>query len=112
MTNHDQKSPSPDKEKERKAKKPKYKENKFRYKLIVDEPPQTSETMNRDNPLNLRDQEGYRQELELMKQAHKVMLRNIYSQNIRKKQPDVNAEDRYYDFLNFNTVKEMIDGYL
>ena len=68
--------------------------------------------MNRDNPLNLRDQEGYRQELELMKQAHKVMVRNVYSQNQRKRQPDVNAEDRYYDFINYNTVKEMIDGYL
>ena len=40
------------------------------------------------------------------------MLKNITATNVRKKQPDVNAEDRYYDFINYNAVKEMIDGYL
>ena len=62
--------------------------------------------------MKLGDAEGYRQELELMKNAHKVALTHIDAIERRGRNADVKAEDRMYDFINYNTVKEMIEGYM
>jgi len=62
--------------------------------------------------MNIGDPEVYRQELELMKSTHKVLVGRIDAGVKRKRQPDVRAEDKMYDFINYTTVKEMIEGYL
>ena len=62
--------------------------------------------------MKLGDAEGYRQEMELMKNAHKVAMAHVDALERRARNADVKAEDRMYDFINYNTVKEMIEGYM
>ena len=83
---------------------------KKKYQYLVNT--KTSEANNPANPMNIGDPEVYRQELELMKSTHKVLVGRIDAGVKRKRQPDVRAEDKMYDFINYTTVKEMIEGYL
>ena len=92
----------------KKQQKPK---KKIKYHYIVDRP-STSEALNMRNPMKLGDAEGWKTEMELMKNAHKVAMGHIDALDKRKRNADVKSEDRMYDFINYNTVKEMIEGYM
>ena len=62
--------------------------------------------------MNIGDPEVYKQELELMKTTHKVLVGRMDAGTKRKYKPDVRSEDKMYDFINYTSVKEMIEGYI
>ena len=84
----------------------------MKYTLIDNGPYTKSEANSKQNQLKLSDPEGYYNELNLMKDCHKVLIKNLDTRDRRTKNPDTNASDHMNEFINYNTVKDMIDTFI
>ena len=84
-------------------KKPQKKKQK--YNLINSGPYNKSEGHERMNQLKLSDPDGYLIEMNLMKDAHKVLVQNLDTKDRREGNPDTYAVDSMSNFINYNTVK-------